>query len=106
MQTQQAEKEVKQSSAEVLRSNREVRRERRDGDGDKSELRDDRRDRRDDRADRRDDIRDQKKAEEILQRKREIAIELVALQKRMDAAGKLGDKVLQSQQSKLLDEYL
>lgn len=106
VQAQQAEKEVKQSTAEVSRSNREVRRERRDGDGDKSALRDDRRDRRDDRADRRDDIRDAKKAEEILKRKREIAVELVALQKRIDAAGKLGDKVLQAQQSKRLDEYL
>lgn len=106
VQARQAEKEVKQSTAEVSRSNREVRRERRDGDGDKSALRDDRRDRRDDRADRRDDMRDAKKVEEILKRKREIAVELVTLQKRIDAAGKLGDKVLQAQQSKLLDEYL
>lgn len=105
VQTRQAEKEVKQSTAEVVGSRREVRREAHDGDGNKKALRDDRRDLRDDRRDRRDDKRDAKKAEELLQRKREISKELIVLQKRIDA-DKASDPVLQAKKRELYGQYL
>jgi hypothetical protein len=104
-QARQAEKEVKQSTAEVIGSRREVRREAHDGDRNKRALRDDKRDLRDDKRDRRDDVRDAKKAEEILQRKREISKELIVLQKRIDA-DKDSNPVLQAKKRELYGQYL
>ncbi len=106
VQAQQADIERAQSSREVRGSWRELRHERRDGDGNAHERRDDRRDLRNDRQDRRDDRRDAQRADEIFQRKQAIAKELIVLQKQTDTAGKLGDKLLQEKQSKLLEEYL
>lgn len=105
VQTQKAEREVKQSATEIAGSRREVRREAHDGDHNRRELRDDKRDLRDDRRDLRDDKRDAKRAEEILARKREIAKELIVLQKRIDA-DKAPDPVLQATKRKLFEEYL
>jgi hypothetical protein len=101
VQAQQADVERAQSRREVRGSRRELSRERRDGDGNAHERRDDRRDLRDDRQDRRDDRRDAQHADEIFQSKQAIAKELIPLQKQIDAAGKLGDKLLQEKQSKL-----
>ncbi|NUO81683.1 hypothetical protein HUU05_16560 [candidate division KSB1 bacterium] len=105
IQVQKAEHEVKQSTAEVRGSRREVRREAHDGDQNQRALRDDRRDLRDDRRDRRDEVRDANKAEDILARKREIAKEMIALQKRIDA-DKSADPVLQAKKRSLLSDYL
>ncbi len=106
VQVQQADKEQRQSAAELRSSRREVQRERHDGDGSARQLRDDRHDRRDDRRDARDDAADARKAEEIFNRKKAIAADLVGLQKQMDAAGELGDKALEARQRSLLEEYL
>jgi hypothetical protein len=54
----------------------------------------------------RDDVKDAKKAEEMLQKKRDVARRLVALQRQIDAPGKAGDKALQNQQLTLREEYL
>lgn len=105
VQAHKADQETKQATAEVAGSRREVRREAHDGDHNKKALRDDRRDLRDDKRDRRDDVRDAKKAEEILQRKRAISKELIALQKRIDA-DKSADPVLQTKKRELYGQYL
>ncbi|HEX9935120.1 MAG TPA: hypothetical protein VGB38_07990 [bacterium] len=105
-QTGQAKTEVKQSTAEARQSKGELKREKRDRDRDKRELRDDRRDLADDRRDMRDDERDAKKIEDLLNRKRSVAKDLVTLQREIDAPGKAGDNALQQRQKALLEEYL
>jgi len=106
VEVKEAQKEVKQSTREVNASRLEKVKERTDKDMDKKALRDDRRDLRDDRRDRRDDVRDEKKAEEILAKKRGLSTELIELQKKIDAAGPQGDRVLRQKQADLLEQYL
>jgi len=106
LETALAKKEVKQSTNEVKRSKTEARRERRDRDLDKKALKDDVHDRRDDKRDLKDDVRDAQKTEQLLEQKRTVARDLIALQKQIDMPGKKGDKVLQSKQRALLEEYL
>lgn len=102
----EANREVKQSTREVHASQAEKAHERRDRDGDRRALRDDKKDLRDDRRDRRDDVRDEKKAEELLEKKRAISLRLIDLQKKIDAAGPRADKPMREKQSDLLQEYL
>jgi len=102
----QAGKEVTKSKIELLKSKKEVRREAHDGDRDKKAFHDDMHDKRGDRRDVKDDVRDAKKTEEILEQKRNIAIELVDLQKKIDAAGPKGDQAIQHKQKNLLEDYL
>ncbi len=106
IEVKQAEKEVKKSTVEKNASRVEKIKERLDKDKDKKALKDDKHDLRDDRRDRRDDIRDEKKAEEILAKKRSISLELIELQKKIDVAGPQGDQVLRQKQAALLEEYL
>lgn len=101
-----AEKEVKQSTREVNVARIEKIKERTDKDNNKKALKDDKRDLRDDRRDRRNDVRDEKKAEEVLAKKRAISVELIDLQKKIDAAGPQGDKLLRQKQAALLENYL
>ena len=104
--TGQAQKEVMQSAAEANRSKKELRRERRDMDFNKKALKKDKRDLRKDKRDLKDDIKDSKKAEEILQKKRVVARELIGLQKQIDMPGNKGDKAMQKKQQLLLEQYL
>jgi hypothetical protein len=99
LKTQQAKSEVAQSKAEVRQSQKEKRREKWDRDHDRRAMRDDKKDLRD-------DVQDVKKTEDLLNRKRSTAKELVALQMQIDTPGKVGDKVLQQKQNALLEEYL
>jgi hypothetical protein len=102
----EAKKEVIQSTHEVHASQVEKAHERHDRDGDRRALRDDKKDLRDDRRDRRDDVRDEKKAEELLTKKRAISQQLIDVQKKIDAAGPRVDKLMREKQSDLLEEYL
>ncbi len=123
VQARQAGAETKRSARELGGDRREVRRERRqvkkaERSGDKQrerrerhQLRDSRRDRRDDRRDLNDDIHDQKEAEKILARKREIASELIELQRVLDVAadesGKTGGRLsIEERQASLFEDYL
>ena len=65
-----------------------------------------RRYKREHKRDLRDDVKDAKQAEEMLQKKRDVARRLVALQWQIDTPGKAGDNALQNQQLALLEEHL
>ncbi|MEP0829019.1 MAG: hypothetical protein HRF51_10900 [bacterium] len=117
VQTAQVKREVAQSRREIRSDRREIREDRanlrearttsnpRDNAEAKRELRDDRRDRRDDRRDYRDDVRDLKTAEQVLERKRALAREMIMLQHAIDKnEGNTGE--LQDKQEALLNRYL
>jgi len=114
----QAKAETRQSTRELRSERREIRHDRREvreavqdsalgeAAAAKRKLRHDRLDRRDDRRDRRDDAGDQKKIEKLLSDKRDIAGELVDLQRQIDAAAGRPARSLQNRQAALLNKYL
>jgi hypothetical protein len=117
MQTAQAGAEVKRSDDELKKAQAELKKDKRNVkrarmtdrkiDDVKAvhEKRDDVRDMRDDRRDVKNDVRDAKQVQEILLKKRQIAKELVILQKQIDARP-AAEEALQMKQRKLLEDYL
>lgn len=117
IQTAQAGAEAKRSADELKQDRKELRKDKRalkhaqmtdrkvDDLKAVHEKRDDKRDKRDDRRDAKDDVRDAKQAQEILQKKRQVAKELVVLQKQIDARP-AAEENLQMKQRKLLEDYL
>mgnify|MGYP007016024962 CR=1 FL=1 len=105
-QARQADAEVQRSEKELQRSRRELRRERTDGDRNAAQRREKNRERRDDRRDLQDDLRDSQQARALFDKKSKVAGELLALQKRMDAANARQDQHLRDQQRVLLEQYL
>jgi len=105
-QARQADAEVQRSEKELQRSRRELHRERTDGDRNAAQRREKNRERRDDRHDLKDDLRDSRQAWEMVEKKRQVAGELLALQRRMDTANVRLDQNLRDQQRVLLERYL
>ncbi len=105
-QAQQADAEVQRSEKELQRSRRELRRERTDGDRNTAQRREKNRERRDDRHDLQDDLRDSQRARALVDKKRQVAGELLALQRRMDEANARLNQNLRDQQRVLLERYL
>ena len=113
----QAGVEKRQSTRELASERREVTEDRREAveaakagnpvevAKEKRDLRTDRRDRGDDRRDRRDDARDRREIEKLLADKHALAVQLVGLQRQIDA-GTGSVKKLQNKQGALLNKYL
>ncbi|MBN2000750.1 hypothetical protein JW935_24590 [candidate division KSB1 bacterium] len=106
VEVEQAKKEVADSKKDVNRSRRQAVRERRDQDGDRKAARRKTVKAIDEKKDLKDDVKDAAKANELFEKKKNVAVKLLALQKKIDATPDKIDKVLQEKQYALFQEYL